>query len=259
MAQGEVGEVAEPSGGGRGGSSAMPHKRNPVAAMVALAGGAARAAPRRRAARARWRRSTSAASATGRPSWPNGRPVHRRARRAEGAGRCCAGPAGRRGAHARATSTRCTGLVFAEARGRALAAAHRQGARACAARGAVAAGGGAAAANCATLRATRVARRRRAARACDADDRRAVRHRRRRAARRAAARSWPTRAEPRRCASAPPSASFLDVLDLNEDCRHDPSKTTSTAAWRTAARCSATPGSTSRSPARPSSTPSSRA
>ena len=37
MSQGEIGEVAEPSGGGRGGSSAMPHKRNPVAAMVAIA------------------------------------------------------------------------------------------------------------------------------------------------------------------------------------------------------------------------------
>jgi 3-carboxy-cis,cis-muconate cycloisomerase len=36
MAQGEVGELAEPSGAGRGGSSAMPHKRNPVAAMIAL-------------------------------------------------------------------------------------------------------------------------------------------------------------------------------------------------------------------------------
>jgi 3-carboxy-cis,cis-muconate cycloisomerase len=48
MAQGEVGELAEPSGGGRGGSSAMPHKRNPVAAMVALAG--AMRAPHRVAA-----------------------------------------------------------------------------------------------------------------------------------------------------------------------------------------------------------------
>jgi 3-carboxy-cis,cis-muconate cycloisomerase len=37
MAQGEVGELAEPSGGGRGGSSAMPHKRNPVSALIALA------------------------------------------------------------------------------------------------------------------------------------------------------------------------------------------------------------------------------
>lgn len=37
MAQGEVGELAEPAGAGRGGSSAMPHKRNPVSAMLALA------------------------------------------------------------------------------------------------------------------------------------------------------------------------------------------------------------------------------
>ena len=37
MAQGEIGELAEPSAPGRGGSSAMPHKRNPVAAMIALA------------------------------------------------------------------------------------------------------------------------------------------------------------------------------------------------------------------------------
>jgi len=37
MAQGEVGELAEPAGAGRGGSSAMPHKRNPVSAMIALA------------------------------------------------------------------------------------------------------------------------------------------------------------------------------------------------------------------------------
>ncbi|MEO8806279.1 MAG: 3-carboxy-cis,cis-muconate cycloisomerase [Burkholderiaceae bacterium] len=48
LAQGEIGEVAEPSGGGRGGSSAMPHKRNPVASMIVLA--AATRAPHRVAA-----------------------------------------------------------------------------------------------------------------------------------------------------------------------------------------------------------------
>jgi 3-carboxy-cis,cis-muconate cycloisomerase len=48
LAQAEVGEVAEPSGGGRGGSSAMPHKRNPVASMIALA--AAMRSPHRVAA-----------------------------------------------------------------------------------------------------------------------------------------------------------------------------------------------------------------
>ncbi|AMO98492.1 3-carboxy-cis,cis-muconate cycloisomerase [Collimonas arenae] len=40
MAQGEIAELAEPSGNGRGGSSAMPHKRNPVSAMIALAAAA---------------------------------------------------------------------------------------------------------------------------------------------------------------------------------------------------------------------------
>lgn len=48
LAQGEIAEVAEPSGNGRGGSSAMPHKRNPVASMVALA--ASMRAPHRVAA-----------------------------------------------------------------------------------------------------------------------------------------------------------------------------------------------------------------
>ena len=52
LAQGEIGEVAEPSGGAngltRGGSSAMPHKRNPVASMIALT--AAARAPHRVAA-----------------------------------------------------------------------------------------------------------------------------------------------------------------------------------------------------------------
>ena len=37
LMQGEVGEVSEPGGPGRGGSSAMPQKRNPVGSAVALA------------------------------------------------------------------------------------------------------------------------------------------------------------------------------------------------------------------------------
>lgn len=48
LAQGEVGEVAEPAGAGRGGSSSMPQKRNPVAAMIAIA--AATRAPHHAAA-----------------------------------------------------------------------------------------------------------------------------------------------------------------------------------------------------------------
>lgn len=40
LAQGEIAEVAEPGGNGRGGSSAMPHKRNPVGSMIALAAAA---------------------------------------------------------------------------------------------------------------------------------------------------------------------------------------------------------------------------
>jgi 3-carboxy-cis,cis-muconate cycloisomerase len=39
LMQGEVGEAFEPTGAGRGGSSAMPHKRNPVGAMLALQAG----------------------------------------------------------------------------------------------------------------------------------------------------------------------------------------------------------------------------
>ena len=37
LAQFEVGEAAEPGGAGRGGSSTMPHKRNPIASVTALA------------------------------------------------------------------------------------------------------------------------------------------------------------------------------------------------------------------------------
>lgn len=37
LMQGEVGEAAEPGGPGRGGSSTMPHKRNPVGCVVTLA------------------------------------------------------------------------------------------------------------------------------------------------------------------------------------------------------------------------------
>jgi 3-carboxy-cis,cis-muconate cycloisomerase len=48
MSQSEIGEVAEATAAGRGGSSAMPHKKNPVGAMVALA--AAQRAPQRVAA-----------------------------------------------------------------------------------------------------------------------------------------------------------------------------------------------------------------
>jgi len=37
MAQTEVGEVAEPADGGRGGSSTLPHKRNPILSVTAVA------------------------------------------------------------------------------------------------------------------------------------------------------------------------------------------------------------------------------
>jgi 3-carboxy-cis,cis-muconate cycloisomerase len=37
LSQAEIGEAAEPTGEGRGGSSTLPHKRNPIASMVTLA------------------------------------------------------------------------------------------------------------------------------------------------------------------------------------------------------------------------------
>jgi 3-carboxy-cis,cis-muconate cycloisomerase len=48
MSQAEVDELQESAAAGRGGSSAMPHKRNPVGAMVALS--AVQRAPQRVAA-----------------------------------------------------------------------------------------------------------------------------------------------------------------------------------------------------------------
>ncbi len=66
LAQTEVGEVRR--GRGRGGSSAMPHKRNPVAAVAALALRGAGARAGRDAARRAWCRSTSAPPAPGTPS-----------------------------------------------------------------------------------------------------------------------------------------------------------------------------------------------
>ena len=70
MSQGEVGELAEPSGGGRGGSSAMPHKRNPVAAMTALAA-AVRAPQRVAALLAAMPQEHERGLATGRRNWPS--------------------------------------------------------------------------------------------------------------------------------------------------------------------------------------------
>jgi 3-carboxy-cis,cis-muconate cycloisomerase len=73
MMQTDVAEAFEPAGEGRGGSSTMPHKRNPVAATTALA--AATMAPNLAATIfAAQVRITSAAPV---PGTPNGRPCRR--------------------------------------------------------------------------------------------------------------------------------------------------------------------------------------
>ena len=67
LAQEEVGELSERGEPGRGGSSAMAHKRNPVAAVSVLA--CTKRVPGLVATMfAAWSRSTSARPAPGRPS-----------------------------------------------------------------------------------------------------------------------------------------------------------------------------------------------
>ena len=68
MAQTEVGEVSESSAGGRGGSSTLPHKRNPVGSALRDRLRARRARRGVGADRRAWRRSTSAPAAPGRRS-----------------------------------------------------------------------------------------------------------------------------------------------------------------------------------------------
>ena len=69
LSQAEVGEMLEsPPAKGVGGSSAMPHKRNPVACLQALAA-AARAPGLMATLLSGASASTSARSAAGRPSW----------------------------------------------------------------------------------------------------------------------------------------------------------------------------------------------
>ncbi len=67
LAQTEVGEAAEGGGEGRGGSSTLPHKRNPVGAVAVRACAHGCRASCRRCS-PRWRRSTSAPPAPGRRS-----------------------------------------------------------------------------------------------------------------------------------------------------------------------------------------------
>src|SRR5690606_26614825 len=70
LMQAEVGEAFEPAGKGRGGSSAMPHKRNPVASMHMLD-----AAYRAPALAQMLAGELSAELERGLGSWPNALPV----------------------------------------------------------------------------------------------------------------------------------------------------------------------------------------
>jgi len=81
MSQGEVGEVAEAAGAGRGGSSAMPHKRNPVGCTPRRSPRGSRATSASRA-RTRWSRTARAprcarVAACARWRRRRSRPMHR--------------------------------------------------------------------------------------------------------------------------------------------------------------------------------------
>lgn len=73
LMQSEVGEVFEPAAAGKGGSSAMPHKRNPVSSVAAIAV-ATRVPGWWRPCSVRWRSRMSAPPGNG---TPNGRPCRR--------------------------------------------------------------------------------------------------------------------------------------------------------------------------------------
>ena len=68
MMQTEVGEAFEPAPGGRGGSSTMPHKRNPMGAVGGAVGREASRPISPRPCSPHRSRSTSADSAAGRPN-----------------------------------------------------------------------------------------------------------------------------------------------------------------------------------------------